>query len=323
MEIRLARPEEFHGIVRLVNRVFGIDRDMEWFSHFHLENPSGKSVLSVAVNDGEVLSYRSIVYTRASCGQTEYLLGQLADASTAPECRGQGLYGKVQRLAIQEFAKAGGQLLYAFPGPMNYPILTRKFGFTDFGGFWQCLCPISRSLRLPGVPKSLVSAITAAHSRLFGSAENCQISVRRLPDPSLSLNFRQKESEMSPSRDVAYMKWRFSIPGRMYTAAILDESNFLILGEASRHQVKLCTIVDYNYETHEGLAALLKWLRGWAGSQGYDAIYSWAIDNPFKTLGLGLIPLPRRTHFLVRPSDQAEPRDRCKWNLNLIDTDAY
>lgn len=322
MKVRRAGPRDAGAIVELVNHVMSVRRTVDWFMHLHYGNPAGKSVLWLAEDAGRVVAFRSIVPAVARYGTTRVLCGQLADASTDPDYRGQGLFSSVNESAINEFLAGGGDLVFGFPGPMTYSRQIRQFGFVGVGEIPQLMLPLTPSVARaappvlrPGV--RLIAKVAAKSSRPVipvGPVSLEDISFAELPG-------------LSFVRDKATVQWRAAMPGRNYWLATLDSRNFVLLGETTRLGIGVCTIVDSRTSSSRNLGILLRSAARWGREQGFEGLYAW---RPNRGTGVylvqGFVPTFQTTKFIVRFSDEhkfKELRRVKEWNIRLLDADAY
>lgn len=329
MLIRPAALDDAEQIVSLINMVFGLDRGREWFYHFHYDNPAGRSVMFVAEDrNGTIVSYRSIVKFRATYMGTGILCGQLSDACTHPDHRGRGLYGKVNRSAIEDFFSSGGDLVYSFPSRANYTILVSKFGFKHVMSMRHALFPLKEDCWSQGG----LRVLSRLHSSVFQRSKCSPISVHPILNCRTLRGITISEYNgkvMSFDRSESIMRWRLLMPGRQYwIASLLEESSQAIIGEACRQGLRVCTVVSCKTQSVGASRRLLKGICAWANARDYDAVFIWLPMLDLQTLvRTGFMPAPSRTDFVARFRDDFELQDALssaqRWHIELIDTDAY
>jgi predicted N-acetyltransferase YhbS len=326
MNVRRATQNDFAAIVNLINDVFGTDRDLEWFTHFHLDNPSGESILWLAQDDkGDVVSYRSIVRFKAYYLDQVIDGGQLADACTRPDYRGRGIYSKVHAKTMEDFFGSGGDMIYAFPVPSNYRILTSRFGFQHVADIRQGFCPLSayRTVSVMGdVAKQVHKLMFRRRTRLDPS-----ITVAPAWEGLETIAFSDDNvGKLAIDRSQEFLKWRTSIPGRRYWMAVMDECNYAILGEAVVRGLRTCTVLDIRGTNQSAKSRLLNGIRNWADSRDYEGVYSWLSRNCFTYVGAGFVPVHNQVPLVVQFNEGSSCRHRlCRreeWDLRLLDTDS-
>lgn len=311
--------------MELVNQTFGVDRTLRWFEHQHVANPAGRSILWVAVNEsGRVVSYRSLIMMAARYEGRLIKSAQLADAATKPEYRGKGLFGHLNEMAFAEFSASGGELLFGFPAgrmSMSLPIYVSRFGFTDLGRIRHCVFPVSaRALPLGESAIRLYSALFPSSSAVV------QILAARDALGNVSFRDIEKERVLAFPRDQEIVRWRVSMPGRTYRFAVMDEENFLVLGDAVRHGWTTCTVLDGRHTSPRNLKLLLRGVISWAREAGYDLIYAWS-HAPLPYLRCGFLPTLRGTALVAKLMGETKHADILssirRWQVTLLDTDAY
>lgn len=327
MIVRRATHNDVGAIVNLVNEVFGLNRDLEWFTHFHLKNPNGKSILWVAQDDnGDIVSYRSIVRFKAYYLDHMIQGGQLADACTRPDCRGRGIYSRVNAEALKDFFTSGGEMAYSFPSPSNYRILVGRFGFQSVADFRQGFCPLS-SYPASGIFQKLAKQ---AHRAVFLKRMQVDPGVTMVSAAEVmdGLAFSTGEgSRLTFDRSRDFLRWRTSIPGRRYWIALIDGQNYAIVGEAYRRGLRVCTIADIRCTNRYAKNTLLKGIQTWGDAKNYDGVYAWLSRDWFVHVSAGFVPAPGQTNLVVRFNDEFPLRQKLGrpevWNVRLLDTDAY
>lgn len=319
MNYRQARSTDYPNIVKLVNYVFGIKRSVDWFIHFHLLNPAGKSILLIAEDPhGHVVSYRSLVRVDGYHNGRHVACAQLADASTHPDYRGKGIFGKLTAMALEQFFDSGGEMVFGFPGPMSYPIYTKKFDFVETSSFQQCIYPLS----LPGISRNVL----VPYHRFFAGKHNaCKIQ-----DPSSAVERLVVDacSGFCFHKDADLLKWRLTVPGREYHIFILDERNFAIVGFTVRNGYSVSTVVDSRSSTQSNLRQILACIASWSHERKVDGVYTWIQpDLRWSYIMGGYVPLWRRTRLIVKFRDASVGglmgESLRRSHISLIDTDAY
>lgn len=348
MNIRQAHKTDFEAISALMKSVFKLGASPEWLEHYHYNNPAGQSILYVAEDEqGQIISFRSIVKMRAFISGSAVLLGQLVNGVTRKDYRGKGLFSQMQGLALQDLWNAGGIAAYCFPGPMSYPIHKYKFGFREPYVFRNYVYPLTDKVLSGLTGKVPAKMLIDTHSVLF--SRHC--GDRCLGDPSLTktpLLFQPADPALIDSlsypepsvdsfvfeRSSEFLRWRLGMPNRDYTIAFMDQTNFAILGSSVRAKARFCNIMDLRFGEASIMKRLLREIICWAQANHYDALRIWPWSGHLGQLWrLGFIPAPQKTKFLICPNSDTVPvagnfnrrsaQRPATWNISLLDTDAY
>jgi predicted N-acetyltransferase YhbS len=326
MIIRRATRNDLAAIVNLIDEVFGLDRDLDWFAHFHHNNPSGESILWLAQDDkGDVVSCRSIVRFRAHYLDQTIEAGQLADACTRVDYRGKGIYSKVHAKTMEDFFGSGGDMIYSLPVPSNYRILTSRFGFHHVADIRPGYCPLS-AYRTSSVLKAVAKQ---AHRLVFRRRNRLDPDIIVVPasEGLASIVFPDDNGgRLAIDRSEEFLEWRTSVPGRRYWIAVMDECNYAILGEAVVRGLRTCTVLDIRGTNQSAKSRLLNGIRNWADSRDYEGVYSWLSRNCFTYVGAGFVPVHNQVPLVVQFNEGSSCRHRlCRreeWDLRLLDTDS-
>jgi len=318
-KIRKVTENDTDAVINLINKVFNLHRDREWFYYVHYKNPGGKSILWIAENeDGEIVSFRSIIMWPLLLKDGVILkCGQLADAATDKRYRGKGLYSEVHKKAESQFWKEEGRILFSFPSPKNQEILTKRFGYKELSNI------IPRGY-VHLIPKNMITRRTKIGDKkiLINEKDAEKILDKlniKLEDPS-SIDIEYKRSSgFIFNQDI--LQWRLKLPGRKYKIFKMDKENYLITGDLTRRGLRLCTMIDYHYSNHKNILTLIKALNLYAKRAGFDAVYTWKINNCPFMLSLGFLPRYKKTPLVVKT------RNVISYDLidevRLIYTDAY
>lgn len=300
MNIRQARKTDLEAISALMQAVFKLNATPDWLEHYHYHNPAGQSILYVAEDEqGQIVSFRSIVKMRAFIGGSPVLLGQLVNAVTRKDYRGKGLFGQMQRLALQDLWDSGGRAAYCFPGPMSYPIHRYKFGFQEPFNFRNYVFPLTDNVLAGQIGKVPARMLTASHAVLFGhrrarsNAKTGDKGNAKACTRVATIDFQpakcaagstliERLSYPEPSgdafafeRSTEFLRWRLMMPNRDYTIAFMDPDNFAILGSSVRAKARFCNIMDLRFSETAFLKQLLREIIGWAQDNHYDALRVW------------------------------------------------
>jgi predicted N-acetyltransferase YhbS len=325
MIIRRATRNDLAAIVNLIDEVFGLDRDLDWFAHFHHNNPSGESILWLAQDDkGDVVSCRSIVRFRAHYLDQTIEAGQLADACTRVDYRGKGIYSKVHAKTMEDFFGSGGDMIYSLPVPSNYRILTSRFGFHHVADIRPGYCPLS-AYRTSSVLKAVAKQ---AHRLVFRRRNRLDPDIIVVPasEGLASIVFPDDNGgRLAIDRSEEFLEWRTSVPGRRYWIAVMDECNYAILGEAVQCGSGICTVLDMRCANQSAKGRLLNAILNWADARAYDGVYSWLSHDWSSYVGAGFTPVPSQVPLVVQFNEGFSHRHRlCRreqWDLRMLDHD--
>lgn len=126
--------------------------DEEQFYYKHFENPERlEKPVRYFMNNGRICAMNAFDQVTVLAGQQEIKAIQSSDSAVDAECRGQGLFYKIQTETLQEYAKEGGALAFGIPNEKSFPIFM-KMGWMDIG----TLAGYRKMVNLFGCMKSLL-----------------------------------------------------------------------------------------------------------------------------------------------------------------------
>ena len=108
-------PERRADLVALLARVGTTQLSDEEFRWWFDRNPAGEGIVSLAVDDGEVVGVAAMSYFRTALDGTETRLAIPVNVATDPRYRGQGVFSTLERENESAAADAGSPLTVTFP----------------------------------------------------------------------------------------------------------------------------------------------------------------------------------------------------------------
>jgi predicted N-acetyltransferase YhbS len=119
------------ALVSLLARVGTTQLSDEEFAWWFEQNPAGEGIVSLAVDDGEVVGVAAMSFFRTALNGVETRLAIPVNVATDPRYRGQGVFSTLERENEAEAAAAGSPLTVTFPNGASYPIFMRRLGWID------------------------------------------------------------------------------------------------------------------------------------------------------------------------------------------------
>lgn len=193
-----ARLDEFR---RVFAAGLGETTQEHWMWRLFTPNGAIQPEAFVAENEhGEILAVSSVL--PQIYGRGEYTCAQLCDWAVRPDCRGQGLIGKLYRFEYEYYENRGFDFMMGFPNENSYPILI-KYGFEERKDA-ETWCTAKHLLRLPGQPE-------------LNGREEIHKGVRYCFSKSCGIPaFRQRADKLY--RTPEFMHWKYDLnPDADYT----------------------------------------------------------------------------------------------------------
>ena len=140
-------PEWRQSLVALLARVGTTQLTDEEFAWWFDRNPAGEGIVSLAVDEGEVVGVAAMSFFKTRLEGVETRLAIPVNVATDARYRGQGIFSTLQQENEEAAAASGSPLTVTFPNARSYPIFIRRLGWIDLPRLrlW------ARPLRVAGV----------------------------------------------------------------------------------------------------------------------------------------------------------------------------
>jgi GNAT superfamily N-acetyltransferase len=147
MEVVRYAPEWRESLVGLLARVGTTQLTDEEFAWWFDRNPAGEGIVSLAVDEGEVVGVAAMSFFKTRLEGVETRLAIPVNVATDARYRGRGVFSTLQERNEEAAAESGSPLTVTFPNAKSYPIFVRRLGWIDLPRFrlW------ARPLRAAGV----------------------------------------------------------------------------------------------------------------------------------------------------------------------------
>jgi predicted N-acetyltransferase YhbS len=329
-------PEWRASLVSLLARVGTTQLTDEEFAWWFDRNPAGEGIVSLAVDEGEVVGVAAMSFFRTRLAGVETRLAIPVNVATDARYRGQGVFSTLEQENEDAAAASGSPLTVTFPNAKSYPIFIRRLGWVDLPRLrlW------ARPLRASGVVRYVLGR-AGEHGGM------------REPDPSArtahGLEVRPVErfgAELDElgaraaagygnhfSRDAAYFNWRYLDSPRDYRCFGAYRRGALagvaVVGHTFKHGVSAGFLADLVAAPEDGAAVRALVSRAVVEVKGgADALV--LLPPPAKTqrralVRAGFAPTNKKLRFIGKPlHDSARIDERAgAWHFTLGDFDFF
>jgi len=135
LTIRPAGPDDRAGALRVAIRALGWrgdDRDRQFFAWKHDDNPFGASPAWVAVEDGEIVGFRTFLRWELVRGDERLRIVRAVDTASDPDHQGKGIFRRLTLSAVTELTAAGYDAVFNTPNAASRPGYL-KMGWSELG----------------------------------------------------------------------------------------------------------------------------------------------------------------------------------------------
>ena len=214
-------PEWRSSLVALLARVGTTQLSDEEFTWWFERNPGGEGIVSLAVDQGEVVGVAAMSFFNTRLEGVETRLAIPVNVATDSRYRGQGVFSTMQQQNEDAAAASGSPLTVTFPNANSYPIFIRRLGWIDLPRLRLWAKPlhvagvVRYALRREGEQGGMRDSSPA--SRTFHSHGLDVRPIDRFEADMDALGLRAAESYGSHfSRDAEYFNWRYLDSPRDY-----------------------------------------------------------------------------------------------------------
>ena len=131
MDVVRYAPEWRESLVALLARVGTTQLSDEEFAWWFDRNPAGEGIVSLAVDEGDVIGVAAMSFFRTRLEGVETRLAIPVNVATDARYRGRGVFSTLQERNEAAAAESGSPLTVTFPNAKSYPIFIRRLGWID------------------------------------------------------------------------------------------------------------------------------------------------------------------------------------------------
>lgn len=220
VELRRCTAEDRPAVFALLAASLGWMPDEHhraFFAWKHDDNPFGPSLAWVAVDDGEVVGFRTFLQWRFRVGGVVQRAVRAVDTATHPDHQGKGIFKLLTLGALDELAGEGIDFVFNTPNDKSRP------GYLKMG--WESVgrLPVRARPRSPGSLVRMARARTAADLWSTSTDAGTDAGAALADDEALArlLAGQPVGAGMATDRSVAHLRWRYAgFPPLAYRATL-------------------------------------------------------------------------------------------------------
>ena len=131
MDVVRYAPEWRQSLVALLARVGTTQLTDEEFAWWFDRNPAGEGIVSLAVDEGEVVGVAAMSFYKTQLEGVETRLAIPVNVATDARYRGRGVFSTLQQANEETAAASGSPLTVTFPNAKSHPMFIRRLGWVD------------------------------------------------------------------------------------------------------------------------------------------------------------------------------------------------
>jgi GNAT superfamily N-acetyltransferase len=220
VEVRVAEPSDRRAVLELLSASLGLPFDEHFDSFFswkHEHNPFGPSPAWVAVDDGEVVGFRTFLrWEHRAPGGEVLRTVRAVDTATHPRHQGRGIFRRLTLGALDDLRAQGIAFVFNTPNDQSRP------GYLQMG--WTPTGRLRATVRVTS-PMSMARMVRARVPADVWSAPSTggRPAPEVLADAGLAdlLRSMARPPGLHTHRTPAYLRWRYGFAPLAYRAISL------------------------------------------------------------------------------------------------------
>ena len=313
MEIREGTEQDIPAILEVLRASLGetsSQKTEEVWRFKHVDNPFGKSLVLLAVEDGQVIGVRAFMRWKWQRGKEQYSAFRAVDTATHPDHQGKGVFKKLTLKALEIGKERGDNFVFNTPNSQSKP------GYLKMG--WKEVDKLKTSIR-PVNPFFWKSAngITS-----YPKTWNDNKGFEFLNDHNKRLS---EEGYLFTPKDADYLKWRFAENPLQDYHVLATPNLFLAAYVKKQGRFRELRVSEIIRSSKISNGALKKELKSWGRKYGVHFIsFSPISDVKFFTAVSGKFgPVLTFRNMGVSVEEEKEFLNINSWAYSLGDLELF
>lgn len=261
MTIKEAGPNDVPEIIKVLKASLGkkeVPFSEKIWNYKHLDNPFGKSIVLIAVEDKNVIGVRA--FMRWQWHKEDNILScfRAVDTATHPNHQGKGVFKKLTLAAVELAKEEGGAFIFNTPNEKSRP------GYLKMG--WEIAGKIS-----VGLSPALYS-FWKIKKNIPAYEVHYQTSVQKIDDLCTGWNKELNRGNLYTEKSASYLKWRYE-DNPLQEYEVLATANFYLAGYIKKRKgFKELRIVECIYNDRANHKELNEKIKQWSLKFGAQVI---------------------------------------------------
>lgn len=256
MDIREGTEQDIPEILEVLRASLGetsSQKTEEVWRFKHVNNPFGKSLVLLAVEDGKVIGVRAFMRWKWQRGNEVYSAFRAVDTATHPEHQGKGVFKKLTLKALEIGKQRGDNFVFNTPNSQSKP------GYLKMG--WKEVDKLKTSIR----PVNPIFWKSANGTLNYPKTWNDTKGFEFLKQHNKNL---MEKGELFTPKDGDYLKWRYA-ENPLQDYHVLATPNLFLAGYVKNQgrfrELRISEIIRSHKISNN---ALKKELKSWARKYG-------------------------------------------------------
>lgn len=314
VQIREAKDTDTAAIIAVLKASLGeskLKKSEEIWRYKHLDNPFGKSLVLLAVENDEVIGVRAFMRWKWQLDSKVYQAFRAVDTATHPDHQGKGIFKKLTLKAIELGASQGDHFIFNTPNDQSLPGYL-KMGWKEVGKLPVRLIPVN-PLRW--------SANRDSGYMILRSCD--EADTERLCETH-NRGSREKKKLFTP-KSLNYLNWRYQEnPLQNYDVRV--GTGYYVAGYVKDHgRFREFRVVEHLYEDRAAFKELKEHVSSMAREHGVHFV---SMGNMGKSMSLLRVagqfgPMLTFRNITLNPEDASHYCVIDNWAYTLGDLELF
>lgn len=238
----------------------------EVWRYKHVENPFGKSLVLVAVENEKIIGVRALMRWKWQLGNQVFSAFRAVDTATHPEHQGKGVFKKLTLKAIEIAKEQSDYFIFNTPNTQSLP------GYLKMG--WEEV----DKLKIRIIPVNPLNWLTNKQPKIYEINNNSSNSQL----PGLLSNYiklKVDENKLFTLKSPKYLSWRYeNNPLQKYE--VKTDEDFYLAGYIKQHKYfKELRITEHIYSNYFGLQKINRAVKEFSKKFGAHIITSTGLSS--------------------------------------------
>jgi len=231
----------------------------EVWRYKHVDNPFGKSLVLVAVENDMIIGVRALMRWKWQLGKQVFSAFRAVDTATHPEHQGKGIFKKLTLKSIEIAKERGGDFIFNTPNTQSLPgYLKMGWGEVD-------------KLKIRIIPANLLNWLNVkqtGHYEINNTNSDAQLNGLI----SKYNKLKAEENKLFTLKSPEYLLWRYeNNPLQKYE--VKADEDFYLAGYIKEHKYfKELRITEHIYSNDSGLQKINKAVKEFSKKFGAQLI---------------------------------------------------
>lgn len=272
MQIREATEQDIPEILEVLRASLGETSSKKTeavWRYKHVENPFGKSLVLVAVENDSIIGVRALMRWKWQLGKKVFSTFRAVDTATHPKHQGKGVFKKLTLQAIEIVKENGDDFIFNTPNTQSLP------GYLKMG--WESVNKLKIQIKLANP----IHWLTNYRSETFYDIDNIDCGDQATNLIPKFNNLKAGENKLFTLKSLEYLQWRYeNNPLQKYE--VKGDQDYYIAGYIKEHKYfKELRITEHIFNDDTGFQKINRVVNELSKKFGAHIITSEGLNSGF------------------------------------------